>query len=242
MSTTLAEPLPETDTSAAFEDATLQYRALHSGALIAALLGFASLFMLAVTDFIDVAIAAAVVPVVGIVASLMALKKIKNNSDIYTGQKFALLGLVLSFSMLCWGVGWASYKHATEVPEGYGRISFSTLQPSQKDEEAGRAIPKEITDVLENGEPVFIKGYIRPGSSDSRSGATQFLLVRDNNTCCFGDLQNVKYFDQVLVTLSPGLTADTDLSVTRLGGRLVCYPQNFGTSNPVYGMMADYIE
>ncbi len=42
------------------------------------------------------------------------------------------------------------------------------------DEEAGRLVPKEAQELL--GQPIFIKGYIRPDSVQARSGIDQFLL------------------------------------------------------------------
>ncbi len=224
------------------DNPALEYRALYSGALLSVLFGLMSLFMLAVTEFFELAVQVAVIPVIGIVVSLFALRKISANRDIYTGRPLAVAGLVLSAGLLAWGLGNAGYIHATEVPDGYERISFLSLKPDQKDEEAGRPVPKEVIDLL--GEPIFIKGYIRPGTIVPRGGSQEFLLVRDNNQCCFGDLQSVKYFDQMLVNLKSPLKAKSDLQVTRLGGRLVCIPQNLGrgAEYPVFALEADYID
>lgn len=223
-------------------DATLEYRALYSGALLSACFGLMSLFMLAVTEFLELAAQVAIIPVAGILISLFALRKIRANRDIYTGKPLALFGLVMSSLLLVGGLGRAAYIHATEVPDGYERISFLTLKPDQKDEEAGRPVPKEIVDLL--GKPIFIKGYIRPDSVQSRSGIGEFLLVRDNNQCCFGDLQSVKYFDQIAVQLTPPLKTDFSRDVFRLGGRLIVLPHNLGrgADYPVYALEADYID
>ncbi|MCO6047222.1 hypothetical protein NG895_25260 [Aeoliella sp. ICT_H6.2] len=238
MSSTVLEP----PTEHSGNDATIEYRALYSGALVAALLGLVSLFMLAVTDFLDVAILVGVIPALGIVMSLLAIRKINHNRDIYTGKGFALFGLAMSAVMLVAGIGKAAYTHATEVPDGYNRISFATLQPDEKDKIAGRPIPQEAGEQLD--QKVFIKGYIRPDSIQSRKNIDRFLLVRDNNTCCFGDLQSVKYWDQVAVKLGPGLKVDYDAGVFRIGGRLICAPENLGAGpqSPVYGIEADYVE
>lgn len=239
MSTTAVQPTadPVSPSSEA-----LEYRALYSGALLSALFGLVSLFMLAVTDFLEVAVLVGVIPALGIGLSLFSLRKIRANSDIYTGRPLAFFGLVMSAVMLVGGVGRAAYIHATEVPDGYERISFLTLKPDQKDEVARRPVPKEVVELV--GKPVFIKGYIRPGSIVPKNGADEFLLVRDNNQCCFGDLQSVKYFDQMLVRLSPELSAKSELELARLGGKLVCIPQNLGrgANYPVYALEADYIE
>ena len=237
--TTLDQPKPATATS---DNPALEYRALYSGALLGALLGLMSLAMLFVTEFFESAVMVAVVPFIGIVVSLFAWRKISANRNIYTGRPLAAFGLVMSAGLLAWGLGRAGYIHATEVPDGYERISFLTLKPGQKDEEASRPVPKEIIELL--GEPVFIKGYIRPGTVVPRLNSEEFLLVRDNNQCCFGDLQKVKYFDQVLVNLKAPLRSKEGLQVTRVGGRLICIPQNLGRGPeyPVYALEADYIE
>lgn len=236
---TIEQPRQATSPS---ENAALEYRALYSGAIISALFGVMSLFMLAVTEFFELAAQVAMIPIAGIIVSLFALKKIRANRDIYTGAPLAIFGLVMSAFMLAWGLGHAGYVYATEVPDGYERISFLTLKPDQKDAEAGRPVPIEAIELL--GEPVFIKGYIRPGTIVPGPGKQEFLLVRDNNNCCFGDLQSVKYFDQVLVHLKAPLRAEDNLQVTRIGGRLVCTPQNLGRGPqyPVYHLDADYIE
>ena len=45
---------------------------------------------------------------------------------------------------------------------------------------------------------MFIKGYVYPGQR--QYGITQFLLVRDQGSCCFGG--NPKVTDRILVKLS----------------------------------------
>ncbi|WP_425396099.1 hypothetical protein [Aeoliella sp.] len=239
MSTTVLDPPAKRSE----EDAAIDYRAIYSGALVSALLGLVSLFILAFTDFLDVAILVSAIPALGIVMSLLAIRKINNNRDIYTGKGFALFGLLMSANLLVAGVGIAAVKHATEVPDGYSRISFQTLKPDKKDELARRPIPEDAADQL--GQKVFIKGYIRPDSAPGRKNIDKFLLVRDNNTCCFGDLQSVKYWDQVAVQLNPGTKAiDYDAGVFRVGGHLKCAPQNLGrgAQYPVYFLEADYVE
>lgn len=236
MSTTTLVDAPPAPISSA-SDEILEYRALYSGALVAALLGVVSLFMLAATDFLDIALVVSVIPVLGILMSLVAIRKINQNRDIYTGKPLALFGLTMSAVLLVAGLGQAAYIHATEVPDGYERITFLTLKPDGKDEEAGRLVPKEAVEMI--GKPIFIKGYIRPDSVQSRAGIEQFLLVRDNNQCCFGDLQSVKYFDQIDVRLEPPLTTEFSRDVFRLGGRLGVKQ---GATSPEYVLLADYIE
>ena len=102
-----------------------------------------------------------------------------------------MAGIVLA--VIFWGVGAGRqfYIYATEVPEGYERISYADLQP-QPDEPPDR-VPPDAKAL--DGKKVFIKGYVYPGQR--QYGITQFLLVRDQGSCCFGG--NPKVTDRILV-------------------------------------------
>ena len=92
------------------------------------------------------------------------------------------------------------------------------------------------------GKNVFIKGYIRPDSVTVPRGIDQFLLVRDNNQCCFGDLSQVKYYDQVQVHLQDNRRADYSRGVFRMGGILHIDPTALvpNSTKPVFTLLADY--
>ncbi len=220
----------------------LEYRALYSGALIGALLGVISSALLTSTDHLSSCLALVPIPVVGILVSLRAWLKIRREGDLYTGATIALVGLVLSLIFLVAGVGTASYIHATEVPDGYERISFLTLKPNQTEQRASKPIPDAVVALV--GQPIFIKGYIRPDSITARHGIDRFLLVRDDNQCCFGDLSKVSYFDQIEVRLVPPRRTSYKTSLFRVGGKLILHPANLGRGpeHPVYFLEADYIE
>ena len=69
------------------------------------------------------------------------------------------------------------------------------MRPDELQERNGQVVPPEIAAL--DGKRVFIKGYIRPDSITVSKGINRFLLVRDNNQCCFGSLSDVKYYDQI---------------------------------------------
>ena len=83
------------------------------------------------------------------------------------------LGLVLSLLFLIGGVSYGGYVYATEVPDGYTRISFNTMKPDELQERGGVAVPPDIA-ALE-GQKIFIKGYIRPDSITVPRGIDRFL-------------------------------------------------------------------
>ena len=68
--------------------------------------------------------------------------------------------------------------------------------------------------------------------------------MRDNNQCCFGDLSNIKYFDQMDVRMMGSHTVDYSHGVFRMGGILRVEPQNAirGPQFPVFSLQADYAQ
>jgi hypothetical protein len=83
--------------------------------------------------------------------------------------------------------------YATEVPEGYARISFYDLNPA--DSRAPAFPPPDA--VALDGKKVFIKGYVYPDGQSTN--IKRFVLIPDLGTCCFGG--QPKLTDMVLVTL-----------------------------------------
>jgi hypothetical protein len=240
MSTTATFSTPK-KRSAEIDDA-IQYRAIHTGAIFGGMLGLFSAVMLVVaTSSPDVWMSVALIPVAGMSLSLWSLGRIRHDRDQFTGAPLAIVGFALSLIFLVAGVGYGGYIYATEVPEGYTRISFETLKPTELQERGGVRIPPEVMAL--NGKKVFIKGYIRPGSSPVRTGIDRFLLVRDNNQCCFGDLSKVKYYDQMAVHITSKDRVEDTLKILRMGGILEVHPENvnFATSGaPVFTLKADY--
>src|SRR4051812_34041576 len=87
--------------SVAGEDDGLQYRALHTGALIGFVLGLLSLFVLitATTSFVGCLLVAPI-PIVGIIVSLRAVGTIRQHPDQYAGRTLAIGGLLFSLIFL----------------------------------------------------------------------------------------------------------------------------------------------
>ena len=236
MSTTALDQHAELDT-----DETIHYRALHTGAIFALVIGLASaLVFISASVSLESCLIVSLIPLAGIAMSYWSLTKIRRQSDQYTGKWLAIAGLALSTFFLVTGVGYGFYVYQTEVPDGYQRIAFESLRPSELQIRGGHAVPPEIK-ALE-GKRVFIKGYIRPGSAPVRTGIDQFLLVRDNNQCCFGDLSKVNYFDQMAVQITSSHRVEDTLNILRMGGILEINEQNLalGPGYPVFSLKADY--
>jgi hypothetical protein len=242
MSTLLASPTDQGQSSTAVDDEILQYRALYSGALVAMLLGILSIAVPLTSGSLSSALSLTPIPLVGAFIGYRAWRTISRNPQMYTGGPLALAGMTLSLVFLLGGVSYAGYVYATEVPTGYTRTSFFQFRPDRSEERAGKPIPDDVVALA--GQPVFIKGYIRPDSVTHTRDIDQFLLVRDDNQCCFGDISQVKFYDQMFVKFVGDLRIDDRRSLVRVGGKLSIYPQNLGggADQVVYVLEADYVK
>ncbi|MCC7474453.1 MAG: DUF4190 domain-containing protein [Pirellulales bacterium] len=219
----------------------IQYRALHVGALLSLVLGLLSIVVpLVAADSFEWCLLTAPIPLIGLFLGLRALATIRRMPEQYAGGGLALSGAVLSLLFLVAGVSYGGYVYATEVPEGYERTSFNAMKPDEIQERGGVRVPPEIMAL--QGKKVFIKGYLRPDSVSVQQGIDRFLLVRDNNQCCFGDLSKIKYYDQAYVVLKGDLRVNYSQGVYRMGGTLHIEPRNAATGAqlPVFSLEADY--
>ena len=238
-----SETLTDYQHSVTDSPAEFEYRAFSTSAIASAIFGALSLLMIvAGRDSLESALMLSPIPIIGVILGMRSLSAIRATPDQLSGKKFAIAGIVLSLIGLIAGLSYAGMVHATEVPSGATRTSFYDLRPAEKDERAGMPIPKEILKL--DGKRVFIKGYFRPDSSATTRNVRKFLLVRDNNQCCFGDQQNVKYYDQVLVEFVDNLTTDYKSGLYRIAGTLRLQPRNLlsGSQMPVYFIQADYVK
>ena len=237
-----SEALTDYPAAISGEAEPFEYRAFSTSAIASGIFGALSLLTLvAARDSFESALMLCPIPLLGVVLGMRSLAAIRATPDQLSGRKFALAGILLSLVGMVGGLSFAGYVHATEVPEGATRTSFQELRPSDKDNRAGIPIPKDVQAL--DGQRVFIKGYFRPDSSPISRNVRRFLLVRDNNQCCFGDATNVKYYDQVLVDFDDNLTTDYKSGLFRIAGTLHLQTQNLfsGSQAPVYYIKADYV-
>ncbi len=106
-------------------------------------------------------------------------------------------------------------KPAAAAVTGTQNITFDTLKfPLEKNE---RYEPSRLTAGIEalNGHSVKLRGYILP--SFQQSGITQFVLVRDNQECCFGP--GAALYDCVVVDMKPGKTTEYTVRPVAVEGK-----------------------
>ncbi|MBX7167166.1 MAG: DUF4190 domain-containing protein [Pirellulales bacterium] len=212
------------------EDEVLRYRSLSPLAVLSLILG-----VLSVVAWLDPALG--FVPILGVVTGIIAWVRIKRAPNDFAGLGFARAGIVISVLLATTGWSWLAYSYATEVPDGYQRISYDLLQPpadSPPDD-----VPPSATAL--NGKQVFVKGYVYPGAYESDAeGITKFVLVRDNGQCCFGG--QPKITDMIHVTLTGGLHLKYSPRMHHVAGTFQVAPSKAGElGGVVYQMTADYL-
>lgn len=96
---------------------------------------------------------------------------------------------------------------AATRPERTSDISFDDLKfEMKKGDPFERSMLTEKIEALE-GKPIRIRGFILP--SFQQAGITQFVLVRDNMSCCFGP--GAALYDCIIVEMKPGKSTDYSL-------------------------------
>ena len=130
----------------------------------------------------------------GLICCLLAVRNLRRYPDELSGRPVALAGGALSMLLMSGAIGYHSYVYATEVPDGYERISFRVLQP-KADADPSSPVPDTAKDL--DGKQVFVSGYIHPDAG--MSPVQSFVLVPDMGTCCFGG--QPKLTDMIEVTL-----------------------------------------
>jgi hypothetical protein len=103
-------------------------------------------------------------------------------------------------------------------PPAAGQVREISFDDIKLDMEKGAPftrdlLPKRVT-ALE-GQAIRIRGYILP--SFQQTGLTQFVLVRDNQECCFGP--GAALHDCIVVRMQPGRSADFSIRPVAVTGR-----------------------
>jgi hypothetical protein len=97
-------------------------------------------------------------------------------------------------------------RKSSNASRAKGDINFDDL--SFKIEKDAKFKPALLTDEIKklDGVKVKLRGYILPSTLFKETDIDQFVLVRDNQECCFGP--GAALFDCVIVEMVPGKTTD----------------------------------
>ena len=135
---------------------------------------------------------------------------------------------------LCLGTAGSAQRPAAEPPAGNnvqvidqrssqaalarGEINFDDLQfPIEIDQ---RFTDDLLTDEVRqlDGREITIRGYILPTTLFKQTGIRQFVLVRDNQECCFGP--GAALYDCMIVDMVPPETIDFTVRPITVKGKL----------------------
>ena len=181
------------------------YRAISKSAVVSVVVGLLSILGLYTAPLLVLALVAAILGVTGY------LSVVRYPNEL-TGKPLAIVGALLGVCLFVGGIVRHSYIYATEVPEGYIRISFADLQPDKNNPRM--PVPPGALEL--NGKPIFVKGYLYP--DNQQYNIKRFVLVPDLGTCCFGG--QPKLTDMIEVTLKEPLQTVYNMKKRKLAGEL----------------------
>lgn len=205
------------------------YRAVSKAAVLSLAFALGSLVVLLHPIFLFL-------PVLGIFFALFGLANIKRYPQELTGRATARIALILAAVLLVGGATRHAYIYATEVPEGYARISFTDLQPT--DEAPHWPVSPKALEL--NGKKVFIKGYVYPDGQ--QYNIKHFVMVRDLGTCCFGGQPKMTHMMEV--RLQDPNRVEYAMRKRKLGGvlRVNPMPKQIGKlGGVIFELDADYV-
>jgi len=213
------------------ESVDFPYRAVSRGAVVSVMM-----IPLGLLGLVQAFAPMLVFSVVGIVCGVLALRSILRWPDEYSGRPLAMAGVAINTLLLVGGTSGHAYVYATEVPEGYKRVSFFDFQQVEPLPDLPSAAAIAV-----DGEDVFLKGYIHPSSGSGL--LRRFILVPDLGTCCFGG--QPRSTDMIEVTLTKGQTVRAGLTKLKLAGKFTINPYAQRTAdfdNQIfYQMRVDHI-
>lgn len=177
------------------------------------------------------------VAVVGLIVSALSLWQIKRSEGYLGGHKLTYTGLALSLVFTVGGVAQQAYAFATEVPDGHVKLNFThdiaKYEPVFSD--GDWKVAPEVQQY--DGKQIFVKGYMYP--TKQTENISQFILVRDSGTCCFGGQPPIT--DMILVTMEPGKAVFHRNGLVAVAGTFKTIdPALGGDLRPVYVMEANY--
>jgi hypothetical protein len=138
----------------------------------------------------------------------------------------------------------AEDRKAREAARKRGEITFDDLKFDI--EKGGEFQPEMITPEIEelNQKTLKLRGFILPTSVFQQTGIKQFVLVRDNQECCFGP--GAALYDCVIVEMAPGKTANFSTRVVTVKGKLEIDSESFrypeGNHFAIYKMTAEEVK
>lgn len=140
----------------------------------------------------------------------------------------------------------AEERKARDAARKNGEITFDDLKFEMEKDAAfePKLITKEIKEL--DKKTVKLRGFILPTSVFQQNGIKQFVLVRDNQECCFGP--GAAIYDCVMIDMAPGKTTNFATRVVTVKGKFEIdtksyqYPEPDGGYYAIYRMTAEEVK
>lgn len=138
----------------------------------------------------------------------------------------------------------AEDRKARDAARKRGEITFDDLKfDIEKDGEFKTEMITPNIKALDK-KTLKLRGFILPASVFQQSGIKQFVLVRDNQECCFGP--GAALYDCVMISMETGKSATFSTRVVTVKGKLEIDPESFqnedGGHYAVYKMTAEEVK
>jgi hypothetical protein len=135
-------------------------------------------------------------------------------------------------------------KRAREAARARGEITFDDVKFGiEKD---GVYEKEMLTDEIRklDGKVIRIRGFILPSSIFQQKGINRFVLVRDNQECCFGP--GAALYDCMMVEMEPGKSTDFTTRMVAVKGVFTVDDQSYryedGNPYAVFKLVASEIK
>jgi hypothetical protein len=177
------------------------------------------------------------VPVVGLILAAAALWQIRRSRGAYGGQGLAWALVGVMSAELTGAAALFAYSFATEVPEGFRRVSFANdiSKYELKTVDGKLQIPEPVRQL--DGQPIFLKGYMYP--TRETVGLQRFVLCKDMGECCFGG--NPKPTDMIVVEMEKSRFVDHRNGLVAVAGIFRTHADVGAAGlNPVYKLEASF--
>lgn len=178
-----------------------------------------------------------IVPLIGSVLAFLGWRQVSRSAGAYSGGLMAAACALLLPMMTASAAGLHLYFYATEVPEGFQRVSFATdiADKGFLTDRGEMGIHPDVEALAD--QPVFLKGYMYP--TRDTLNLSSFVLCKDSGDCCFGG--QPKMTDMVYVEMEPGRTVDYRAGLVSVAGVFRTTPSLDPTGlNPVYKLDGQY--
>ncbi len=136
----------------------------------------------------------------------------------------------------------AEDRSSRSTARAKGDLTFDDIKfDIQKGADFERSmLPKEIEDLSKK--TIRIRGWILPASVFKQSGIEEFVLVRDNQECCFGP--GAALYDCIMIKMEKGKTANYTTRPVAVKGKFEVEELKFpdGKHYAIYKMTATEVK